>query len=505
MSTAYLPQHRKTYSRWLVAIGLTVTLGFCVICAAVFNSMGRRDYEQARQSAINVTTAISSDIERTIELYNLSLQAVVEGMSLPEIWALEPHIRQLLLFDRAATAKYFGEILVIDREGRVIISSLNDAAARGSRSSSDYFVAQQSGDGAGFYMSRPTVNSFGEYVVNVSRRLSAADGSFNGVVAGSVKLSLFHDLFRQVNVGDNDTLTLTLQSGTIVLRSPFDIDEIGRDISQALPFQNMLLALAGSFESTSQINNLKRLYVYRKVRNAPLYLSYAQSVTGIFQNWWKDAWIVAAIVFLLCSSNIGLIIFLARALKKNATAEYSLSVMSVIDNLTGLFNRRKFDEVLNQEWRRAQRAGYPIAALMIDADNFKAFNDQYGHQAGDVALKNLAACIQKSALRSTDLCARYGGEEFVVILPMCDARQAEAFAERLRENVSSLRRRQLQGEVTPTVSIGISAVVPIQGLQSSDLIEAADAALYQAKLKGRNCVVLASPPAEQLDAKSMVA
>jgi diguanylate cyclase (GGDEF)-like protein len=108
---------------------------------------------------------------------------------------------------------------------------------------------------------------------------------------------------------------------------------------------------------------------------------------------------------------------LVAALKRRSAAESQLALLASTDGLTGLSNRRRFDDVFAREWLRAQRTKAPIALLMIDADNFKAYNDAHGHQAGDAALASIAACIASSARRASDLCARYGGEEFAVLLP----------------------------------------------------------------------------------------
>jgi diguanylate cyclase (GGDEF)-like protein len=139
------------------------------------------------------------------------------------------------------------------------------------------------------------------------------------------------------------------------------------------------------------------------------------------------------------------------------------------------------------EWRRALRNQTPVALLMIDADHFKAYNDNFGHQAGDIALKAIAHCIASSARRASDIGARYGGEEFAVLLPDTSAAEAVQLAEQIRKSVIILRDDQ-QGrpDSTPTVSIGAASMIPRQGLQPRDLIKAADTALYAAKSNGRN-------------------
>ena len=141
---------------------------------------------------------------------------------------------------------------------------------------------------------------------------------------------------------------------------------------------------------------------------------------------------------------------------------------------------------------------------MIDADQFKDFNDQFGHQAGDDALKALAECILAGAQRGGDLCARFGGEEFAVLLPGTDVDAAMVVAESIRLKVSSLRLQQLgRPDSTPTISIGVAAMVPRTGLETRDLVRAADKALYQAKASGRNCSMAFTP--KLLDVKDLAA
>jgi diguanylate cyclase (GGDEF)-like protein len=194
----------------------------------------------------------------------------------------------------------------------------------------------------------------------------------------------------------------------------------------------------------------------------------------------------------LCAIVMALMLVLVRALKRRSAAENQLALLASTDSLTGLSNRRRFDDVFAGEWQRAQRARTPIALLMIDADNFKAFNDAHGHQAGDAALASLAACIANSARRASDLCARYGGEEFAVLLPGETVEGALRIAEEIRASVSSLRAQQ-QGrpDMSPTVSVGVAAMTPQAGLAPHDLIRSADLALYEAKHAGRDRSVTA--------------
>ncbi len=167
-----------------------------------------------------------------------------------------------------------------------------------------------------------------------------------------------------------------------------------------------------------------------------------------------------------------------------------LSNMSVLDSLTGVFNRRKFDEHLNSEWRRACRSQTSLALVMIDIDQFKHFNDNYGHVAGDKCLKTIAERMLQNIQRSGDLLARYGGEEFVAVLPDTDRHDATVLAQKLCDAVAELNIEHEFSTVTDcvTISIGVAAVIPDIDMPVTSLIEAADSALYFAKDQGSNCV-----------------
>ncbi len=171
-------------------------------------------------------------------------------------------------------------------------------------------------------------------------------------------------------------------------------------------------------------------------------------------------------------------------------ANERLEALSAQDPLTGVGNRRMFDEVLEREWRRAQRSGQPLSLLMVDIDSFKPYNDAYGHKRGDECLSQVASALSSSANRASDLVARYGGEEFAVILPATSSAGATAIAEALRMKVEAL---MIPHEASATarfvtISIGVGTGVPQEGSPSGYLIERADKALYLAKQEGRNRV-----------------
>ena len=167
-----------------------------------------------------------------------------------------------------------------------------------------------------------------------------------------------------------------------------------------------------------------------------------------------------------------------------------LEQLAALDGLTGIPNRRRFDESYALEWRRCQRAGQPLSLVVADVDHFKAYNDTLGHAAGDRVLQEVAAVLRQCARRPGDLAARYGGEEFVLLLPETGAQEAQMLAEELR---AKLEARGLTHPASPvgasvTLSIGGASTTPMQAEADPAFFPLADAALYLAKASGRNCV-----------------
>lgn len=166
----------------------------------------------------------------------------------------------------------------------------------------------------------------------------------------------------------------------------------------------------------------------------------------------------------------------------------ALRALTLTDPLTGVANRRAFDERLEAEWRRCARAGLPVALILADVDHFKAYNDHYGHQAGDACLVQVAAALRRGAGRTHDLVTRYGGEEFAILLPQLDALGAEGVARRLLAELAQLGLAHAASPTAPhlTMSLGLASLVPSDAQGADVLVASADALLYQAKAGGRN-------------------
>jgi diguanylate cyclase (GGDEF)-like protein len=472
-------------AKLLIASTVVTVIGFSAICANVLLEMRRGEEELARQTLENVASTIDADISRNVELYDLSLRAVASNMVLPEIKDVSKSIRQLILFDRTTAGKHFGAIQVFDAEGLLIADASTLDPVSENRSDEEFFLVHRSQPDAGLFISRPTLHH-GAYSIVLSRRITAANGSFLGIVAGSIRFSYFHELFGRLNLGPNDGITVLRHDATVIMRRPFDLDVIGRNLGDIPGVMRALSEGSGSYSGSGALDGVPRLLVWRD-GTQPLVVLVGKPWSEILDHWRAEAIRIGATMLALISFVLAVTLFLAREISRRARAEDKLEELATTDALTGLRNRRRFDAEMEVEWKRARRNNIPIALLMIDADHFKFYNDSFGHQAGDEVLVGIGICISDSVRRAGDCAARYGGEEFAVLLPGLSPAEAVSVAETIRLKF----QEWCGGPTITTVSIGVASMVPSAGMDWSILVKAADKALYAAKANGRNQSVLA--------------
>lgn len=177
-----------------------------------------------------------------------------------------------------------------------------------------------------------------------------------------------------------------------------------------------------------------------------------------------------------------------RDMTARKEAQEELQRLATHDGLTGVANRRSFDDTLAAEWLRGSRDVKPLSLILVDVDHFKRYNDTFGHQGGDACLKAIAAAMAKACRRPADFVARYGGEEFTAILPSTTANGALSVAERMRRDIAGLALSHPGNDNigTVSVSLGVASIVPNRTIEVKELIEAADRAMYAAKHAGRN-------------------
>ena len=265
--------------------------------------------------------------------------------------------------------------------------------------------------------------------------------------------------------------------------------QLRRTATLAHDFENNLLMaflLLGAGLAT--LFGLLRLHLARPLQGIMAFLN--QLGTGAASQPPKRSFIVELGNIAASLENLGTYLSLATVRSQKLASEHDhFQKMSLVDGLTGVGNRRAFDEKLRTLWLQAQQGQTPLSLIMLDVDTFKRYNDNLGHQAGDECLRRVAAAMSRAA-RSTDVCARYGGEEFALLLPGADAAKAQVVAARVHAEVA---REQLPHPASPvstfvTVSLGVSSLTPPPGqnAESNTLVRQTDTALYEAKAAGRN-------------------
>ena len=411
-------------AKLLIVSSVATVIGFSAICANVMLDMRRGEEELARQMLENLAAGIDADIGRNIELYDLSLRAVASNLVMPELKGVSKPILHLILFDHAATAKHFGAIQVFDASGQLTIDASSLDPRPENRSDEEYFQVHRDNPDQGLFISRPMLHR-SAYSIVLSRRIADAEGRFLGVVAGSIRFSYFHELFDRLNLDADDTITVLRRDRTIIMRKPFDLDVIGKNLATVRTWNPNNLKASGSYAGQGPVDAIPRLFV-RRASTGPFYVVVGKPLDAIFRLWQREV---------------------TRHRRHHGRAGPVRVRHDIVPRARnrppragrgqargdGDHRRAHRPEEPPQiryrdgcEWRRAARNKTPVALLMIDADHFKTYNDTYGHQAGDQVLVGIAICISDSVRRAGDCTARFGGEEFAVLLPGISAVDALA-------------------------------------------------------------------------------
>jgi diguanylate cyclase (GGDEF)-like protein len=483
---------RWSLSYLIVFVCAALALLMVSLCGLVLYQSRLDTIERARETATNLALMAERDIERNFELYDLSLQAVVEGVNRADVMALPAELKHEVLFDRAATAKFIGSMLVLDAAGNIIIDSGSDSPREGNFADRSYFAMHRDHPDIGLYVSDPFSSRLrgGSPSIALTRRISHPDGSFAGVALIAINLEYFRNLMAGLALGSRGAISLIGRNGTMIMRQPYDPKVPGRNISTASTFKQFLQAPEGSFTDVSSIDGARRLYYFRNFPKLPLIIMVASAEDDIYAAWKRRATTIGTLMAASAGAVVLLSFVLAAQLRRRLRAESELVLLARTDGLTGLNNRRTLGEILDREWRRARRTHSMFSLLFVDIDRFKAYNDAYGHQAGDDTLAAVARCIGDNIRRPADSAARYGGEEFIVVLPETPTEGARHIAEKIRSAISGLSIEHAGSEFgRVTASIGLATWSPDIDCDVSAVIRVADEALYNAKATGRNKVV----------------
>jgi len=482
--------------------------GFCLMLIGLHTwslwSARQHQLEQTGANTANMARALASHAERSIKLGGATLAELQERVEYDGLEGAAGVRMTRRLQSIVAQTPELQEAFVYGADGARLASSLPELV-QGNNADREYFIYHKTHADRGLLIGKPIHSrSSGVIAIPLSRRIDRPDGSFGGVVMASLRLAYFGQFYDSFDVGTTGTIILALDDGTLLYRRPFKESMVGTSIANGPIFELYRKSgPVGTAMLVSKVDGIERLYSYRHLDGYPLLVASAQSKREILAGWWRSllkmTCVVACAVAVLAWGGRRMVRqirvreALDRELRNARSAlelhNVSLRALADSDGLTGLGNRRLFEEALEREVGRARRGSLPFALILTDVDFFKKYNDRYGHVAGDACLRQIALAVASGARRPADLAARYGGEEFVLILPDTDLDGAMAVAELIREAVAELQIEHAdspQGRVT--LSLGVAAGYPAQepDKPASAWVEAADDALYDAKAAGRD-------------------
>lgn len=518
-----LTAEKRPAVRYAILFVVTLCLLLLVIQIADAWRAHRDRLAETAVATTNMSHALAAQGESALRVVDTVLVGLVErieseGLAEPAADRLHRHLKNMV-----GEVEELHGLFVFGADGRWLISSL-DRTPLHNNADREYFQFHANNPDRRVHVGKPVRSrSTGAWVLPVSRRLNRPDGSFAGVALGTIRVEYFIKLYESFNVGHTGTILLTLDDGTMIYRYPYNERLIGADVSNG-PVHRAYVSMgpSGTAMMRSNLDHIERLYSFQHLQTYPLLVATAQSKEDILAVWWKSTMTMAGInavaVLLLLGFGWRLVRQimirdqlegeLVQAREQLQQHNRELAVLADHDGLTGIANRRRFEEALAVETARAARNGSPLSLLMFDVDYFKRYNDTYGHVSGDACLRRVAEALQDSLERPADLAARYGGEEFVALLPDTDPHGARMVAERIRAAVMALRIPHAgNGPGIVTISAGVHTLtaenardadtkvdtsvdrnLDTRAEAASTLVERADALLYQAKLSGRNQV-----------------
>lgn len=497
----------------LYAIRLLLLFCMLLIAAQVWSAWSARQsrLDEHAVATSNMAKALAAQAESTVRIVDTVLAGVVErvehdGLSPASSERLRSHMRNMVL-----QVKELHGLFVYGPDGSWLVSSV-EGPIGANNADREYFQYHLNNRSRNTYIGKPIRSrSTGVWILPVSRRLDNPDGSFAGVALGTIQIAFFAELYESFDVGTEGVVFLARDDGSLIYRRPFNDKLIATSVANGPIFQMYRSSgPVGTAMLRSKIDGVVRLYSYRHLGSLPLIVATAQSKKEILAEWEQSTLIMtgATVLVVLLLAGVGARLVRQIMIRDQLEAELriaeehlqernqELTVLATRDGLTGLANRRHFEETLRLELKRAGRTGAPLSLVLLDVDFFKKYNDHYGHVAGDDCLRQVAAALRGGLSRPTDLAVRYGGEEFAVVLPATGQVGARYVAERLRLAIMDLG---IAHAANPPGIVTISAgACTFHGRPGEDddpesFVRQADALLYRAKAEGRNRVAAADP------------
>jgi diguanylate cyclase (GGDEF)-like protein len=480
--------------------GIGITLATTGVTAVSLYQMRLDAMAQACDTAKNLVLSLQKETERNLDIYQLAMRDVVTSMETPSVVQLTPEARRLIAFSAANNVSELGVIFAADAAGNGVLDSRSVPPPKVNVSDRDYFLVQQQQKGAGLYLSKPfvpRVDNSGQPSIALSLRLEDPDGHFAGIVAGTLRLNYFHQLFEGSILGDHGTLTLLRTDGTVLMRRPYRQGDIGSTLAGGHSFPPLVQSDQGTYVDVAVLDHMERLYSFRRIGKYPLVVVVGLATEDIYAGWRKRAFAIGTVTAVLDALTIMLVLMFSGQLRRRFAMERQLQTLAWFDALTGLPNRAQLNKETLRILTDASRNSSQVAILFIDLDRFKRVNDTQGHSTGDEVLSEIARRL-RNCVRGEDVIGRLGGDEFLAVLQHCDVHRAAHVAGRILQALYQpiTVNAKYDTSITLSASIGVS-LYPHDGQDADTLLRNADMAMYKAKSTGRNQVHFYAPVYER--------
>jgi diguanylate cyclase (GGDEF)-like protein len=465
---------RSSWLSWTIVFALCLSAALVGIEAWQMWHVREASLRSAKIVTASLAESLSQQIDTTLKTADTVVATLVQRI---EVEGIDPAtVLRLygLMTSLAAALPAIHEMGVTDSDGNAVVKSLVPRPAGMNYRERDYFRYLSSHDTRDVFIGLPVKSKVdGSVNITVSRRINAHDGSFAGIVVTSVSMEFFRKLFETVQAKSGGFISLVMDNGTLLASSPASFGD-GE-------LEGLTTSPAGALEYMSPKDGVLRVGSYNHLSRYPMTAVIAENSSAILGEWYRQLRVHGAIV-------LSILLVIGVLGYRVDQANRATWMQALRDGLTGLANRRYFNEKIEREFRRAARSGQPLSLIMTDIDLFKNFNDRYGHPSGDACLRAVSAAVQGVLHRPGDIAARYGGEEIAILLPQTDVAGATQIVADIQ---AALRSLAIRHEASPhgvvTLSAGVASWYPgRQTATSAALVEMADAALYAAKALGRN-------------------
>jgi len=476
------------HTKWLVMLFLSCIWGMVFAWGMI---MYRDHFNNVSQSLVQMNIAIEAQTRNQLRLIQTVLMAI-DG------WLVQhpesPVVNETFFDDFIHAGKFRNEsglfinIYAVDFEGNVYDISPDNPEVDGSKPLGEvdgWKYISSKAEETGIYIARPVSGQISEdWVIPVFLPLSVPRNNMQMLMV-AIKVDILDRLYEQQRK-PTTRIALFHEDGTLLARAPLQKEFLGKNYAKEFKelFQHPEYSIA--VVSNTPFDQTKRLISHISLREFPVMVTISGNYDDVLRNFFKNLSVLIILSFVTSVAVLFTGRQQMRLLVEQAHLNARVSRLATTDDLTGIWNRRHFIELMNHEFERSHRYKTPLSLLLFDLDHFKSINDNYGHQVGDETLIIFADTVMKN-LRSVDFFSRFGGEEFMVLLPQTSIHMAKHLAERICKIIQQLRIPTEQGEISFSTSVGVAALQSTD-TTPDDMMLRADKSLYYAKSNGRNQV-----------------